>query len=307
MTPSSTQQPRYRLTLGPKVIVGADLTKKNIIKKQKATGQTQPRKTRKPAMPCFSRRSRNNLIKLLNGLSEMPDFLLTLSYPDGVSTDPKVWKADLDRLNRRLKYQFPESWWIWRIEPMGKTGKPHYHLVGSTGQRIDALDLWRWLQKRWCKIVRLDPKKDEFATDVKEVQNDSGKLERYICKEETGPYKEYLEGWTNLTNRWGKMNAAKIPLAPLYDYELGQETLDDIKDMVLLSVQRQIDALEERLAAMTSTTPHKDRIAIKNAIKGKKAYMYRIRFTGDFFSILDPEHMKLIKMFLDDRKENGLL
>lgn len=298
---------KYRLTLGPRIIVGADLTKKNLIKRtRKATQASRPRR-RDVKEPSFSRRSRNNLIKLLNGLSEMPDFLLTLSYPDGVSIDPKNWKYGLDLLNRRLKYHFPDSWWVWRIEPQGQTGKPHYHVVGSTGSPCNAYDLWKWLQKQWCKIVKLNPKTDQFATDVKEVKGDSGKLERYISKRETGPYGQYREGWLKLTNRWGKLNGAKIPVADLDEYEVGQDALDEVKDMVLGSIKAQITELETRLTGMTSITPHKDRITIEKAIKGKKDYVYRIRFTGDFFSILDPDHIRLVKSFLDDRKANGLL
>ncbi|MBU1229490.1 MAG: inovirus Gp2 family protein [Proteobacteria bacterium] len=297
----------YQITLGPKIIVGADLTKKNILRKAKATAQPRQPKTRKPPEPCFSDRSRNNLIKALNGLSELPEVLLTLSYPDGVGTDSKQWKADLDRLNRRLKYQFPESWWIWRIEPQGQSGKPHYHIVGSTGQRTDPYDLWKWLQERWCRIVGMDPKKDQFATNVKEIKGDSGKLDRYISAPETGPYMEYREGWLTLTNRWGKMNRENIPVAALTPYRLGQETMDEVKGMVLASVQSQIGELEDKLGTMTNTTAHRDRITLKKAIKGKKDYMYRIRFRGDFFSILAPEHIELIHKVLEHRKANGTL
>jgi|GEM_PF-3011813 len=297
----------YRLTLGPRIIVGADLAKKNLLKKAKSAAQARQPKARTSAEPSFSRRSRNNLIKALNGLAELPDFLLTLSYRDGVNTDPKQWKTDLDRLNRRLKYQFPESWWIWRIEPQGQTGKPHYHIVGSTGQRTDPHDLWKWLQERWCRIVGMAPKKDQFATNVKEIKGDSGKLERYISAPETGPYMEYREAWLNLTNRWGKMNGANIPLAALTSYEVGQETLGDIKDMVLGSIRTQIGELEGKLAAMTDTTAYRDRITLERAIKGKKNYIYRIRFTGDFFSILAPEHIELILKVLEHRKANGTL
>ncbi len=297
----------YQLTLGPKIIVGADLTKKNILKKAKATTLPRQPKTGKPTEPHFSRRSRNNLIKALNGLAELPDFLLTLSYPDGVGTDPKQWKADLDRLNRRLKYQFPESWWIWRIEPQGQSGKPHYHIVGSTGQRMDPYDLWKWLQERWCIIVRLDPKKDQFATDVKEIKGDNGKLERYVSVPEAGPYMGYREGWLKLTNRWGKMNGVNIPVAPLTSYRVCQTTLDEAKEVVFASVQSQIGELEIKLRSMTDTTAYRDRITLEKAIKGKKDYMYRIRFTGDFFSILAPEHIELIRMVLEHRKANGTL
>lgn len=306
-TPNQIELFMYLLTLGPKIIVGADLDKKNLANKNKVKHQPQQPAKPKTKKPIFSRRSRNNLIKVLNGLSEMPDFLMTLSYPDSIGETPKEWKNDLDLLRRRLKYQYPQSWWVWRIEPQGKTGKPHYHIVGSTGEQTDQHELWQWLQQRWCKIVGLDPKQDQFATDVKEVEEDSGKLERYICKPETGPYNDYWDGWLKLTNRWGKINANNIPMADTTSFKVGQETLDDIKDMVLASIESQIRELEDKLGAMTLTTSHRDRHTIEKAIKGKKDYMYRIRFTGDFFGLLAPDHMKLIRMYLEDRKAKGKL
>jgi len=303
----SSTSDKYRLTLGSKIISGADLTKKNLVKAPSDKKKDKAKLPPKEKKPSFSRNSRNNLIKAINSLSELPEFLITLSYPDGVSKDPKAWKRDLDRLNRRLKYQFPKSWWIWRIEPQTKSGKPHFHILGSTADSIKKIDFRQWLHPKWCKLVGLDPEEARAATRIQKVSGNEGKLERYFCKPERDTYKGYREGWTKLTNRWGKMNGANIPSVKLDTFEVDKTTLDEVKKLVLGSIQMQINVLQEEYDAMTNFTPHRDRHDMEKSIAAKKKHMYNIRFTGDFFSILDSEHISLIRQALESKHQTNTL
>ncbi|BCS87133.1 rolling circle replication-associated protein [Pseudodesulfovibrio sediminis] len=308
MTPmTSSTSGGFRLSLSKRIIGGADLTKKSLRKKPSTS--TTPKKTATPKTktPTFSRRSRNNLIKAVNSLSELPQYFVTLSYPDGVSDDPKAWKSDLDNLNRRLRHHYPESWWMWRIEPQSKTGKPHYHIVGSTNVTMERIEFWRWLHDKWCKIVGLDPKKAQFATRVNRVKDGEGRLERYFCKVEGSSYGAYRQGWTDLTNRWGKVNAVKIPFEDLDTYEVGPVTLEKVKELVLGSIQTQVGELQDKLDGMGQFTAYKDRHKMERVIRNKKQHMYDIRYTGDFFSILDPDHINLIRQTLRDRRKAGTI
>ncbi|MGL1862676.1 MAG: hypothetical protein OCC46_09155 [Pseudodesulfovibrio sp.] len=302
-----SQSGKFRITLGSKIISGADLTKKNLVKspsdKRKSKTDSPPKKKQ----PSFSRNSRNNLIKAINSLTELPEFLITLSYPDGVSSDPKEWKKDLNNLARRLKHRYPDSWWIWRIEPQTKTGKPHYHIIGSTADSITKDNFRQWLAPKWCKLVGLDPKEAKFTTRIQEVSGDEGKLERYFSKPERKTYKGYLEGWTKLTNRWGKVNKANIPSVDLDEFEVDQATMDETKELVLGSIQTQIDVLQKEYDSMSNFTPHRERQTIEKSIKAKKKHMYNIRFTGDFFSILDVEHIDLIRQTLEGKRKANIL
>ena len=58
-------------------------------------------------------------------------------------------------------------------------------------------------------------------------------------------------------------------MADTVTFEVEQNTLDDIKDMVLASIESQIRELEAKLRAMTSTTPSSDRRTIEKSIRGK--------------------------------------
>lgn len=305
-TKSSTSG-SFRLSLSRRIIGGADLNKKNLKKRPSTTKTTKKQSTPKTKNPHFSPRSRNNLIKAINSLSELPQYFVTLSYPDGVNDDCKEWKRTLNNLTRDLRRQYPDSWWMWRIEPQSKTGKPHYHIVGSTNVTIERIEFWRWLHDKWCKVVGLDPKKAQFATRVNRVKGDEGRLERYFCKVEGSSYGKYREGWTNLKNRWGKMNKDNIPFEDLDVFEVGPVTLEKVKELVLGSIQNQVNTLKAKLDAMGQFTAYKDRYKLERAIKNKQQHKYDIRYTGDFFSILEPDHIDLIRQTLQDRRKAGTL
>ena len=55
--------------------------------------------------------------------------MLTLTYPKKYSSDPAVWKKNLDDfLEHHFKPDFPNAFIIWKLEPQ-RRGAPHYHLL----------------------------------------------------------------------------------------------------------------------------------------------------------------------------------
>ena len=55
--------------------------------------------------------------------------MLTLTYPKKYSSDPAVWKKNLDDfLEHHFKLDFPNAFIIWKLEPQ-RRGAPHYHLL----------------------------------------------------------------------------------------------------------------------------------------------------------------------------------
>ena len=55
--------------------------------------------------------------------------MLTLTYPKKYSSDPAVWKENLDDfLEHHFKPHFPNTFIIWKLEPQ-RRGAPHYHLL----------------------------------------------------------------------------------------------------------------------------------------------------------------------------------
>ncbi|WP_207264425.1 hypothetical protein [Desulfovibrio sp. Huiquan2017] len=272
------------------------------------TTSTQPPTAPSKQMGGFKKRSRNKLIKAINDLTAQPELLVTLTYTDSVSEQPETWKRHLDNLRREMSRKHPQCWWVWRIEPQEQTGKPHFHLVGSLGDQTTCEDFWNWLHPTWCRVVGVDPKNAQFATTVKAISKDMEKLSRYMSKEESsGSYHGFREAWMKLTNRWGILGRNHAPLAPVIDYEVGPETLAGAKELVLGSIDSQMNALRDKLASSSPTTSFKDINKMKKSLSDKQELKNKITHLQDWFGILDADHVEAIKEYLEDRKAAGLL
>lgn len=91
----------------------------------------------------------------LFSLDQFPTSFLTLTYPRHFSADASEWKRHLDVFAKRMARKFPNSWWVWKLEPQ-KRGAPHYHLLGTFGvvRNRDSLRYFRkWVAETWAEIV----------------------------------------------------------------------------------------------------------------------------------------------------------
>lgn len=84
---------------------------------------------KRSAINGFSKQSRRRLLYKIAGIrrdAELPNFV-TLTYPNEFPTLARA-KRDLKVFLQRLKYKFPNSSGIWKLEPQER-GAPHYHCL----------------------------------------------------------------------------------------------------------------------------------------------------------------------------------
>lgn len=99
-------------------------------------GEGQPGK--RGVVKRFSEGSRRRLMRNLarTKVEEVP-IMVTLTYPDDFPGNPREWKADLDRFQKRLVREHPKACGFWKlelkrrqsgVESVGKVA-PHFHLL----------------------------------------------------------------------------------------------------------------------------------------------------------------------------------
>lgn len=154
----------------------------------------------------FSSSSRRRLLYKLNeaDLQLSDNFrFITLTYPKKYPTEGKVYKRDLDVFIKRLKAQFGEVEYIWKLEAQ-KRGAPHYHCIVFFKDLPNLIFLKKWTSQNWYEVVHRNlPEKDEkhlrAGTNVKLIQN-ARHLVYYVSK-----YLSKTDG-TELVNQgrfWG--------------------------------------------------------------------------------------------------------
>lgn len=307
MTPPNSPSPNSLiLRLGFRSITGITPRKRGTTNKKSQKTPSQPGTQKKSS--GFKKKSRNNLIKVINDLTVQPELMLTLTYTDDVSHDPETWQRHLDNLRRTISRKFPQSWWVWRVEPQEQTGKPHYHIVGSLGDTMSSDDFWHWLHPHWCRIIGVDPKDAQFSTRVKAITTDMEKLSRYMTKhEDSNDYHGFGPAWEKLKYRWGIHGRNHVPLPPVAEYKASSETVAEAKELILGSIETQMNALREKLSNATATTSRKDIHKMKQSISDKQALKNKITHLQDWFGILDADHVEAIREYLEGRKKAGLL
>ena len=120
-------------------------------------------------------------------------------------------------------------------------------------------------------------------------------------------YHGFRPSWEKLTNRSGKLGKTHLPLPVPDDYKVSPETLAEAKELVLSSIEAQMNALREKLSKATSTTSYEDIHKMKQSITRKQALKNKITHLPDWFGILEADHVQAIREYLNDRKKAGLL
>jgi len=161
----------------------------------------------------FSKRSRSRLMRTLAKISKqvMPLFI-TLTYPAEYPENYEVYKADLDKFFKRLRYRFPEFACIWKLE-FQQRGAPHYHLL-VWGLSIHCKQL---ISKLWYEVVGSgDEKHLKAGTQVQKIRSWRGVMSyasKYMGKLETG--EQGLSG-----RFWGVSGRGAIPWSAIEKYEV---------------------------------------------------------------------------------------
>lgn len=104
----------------------------------------------------FSDNSRRRLIQKMAqwNLTGLFLYFVTLTYPRLYTTDPKIWKRDLDVLTKRLKRKYPEMvGGCWKLE-FQQRGAPHYHAIIAVNGSCRNLTMFRMqIAEMWAEIV----------------------------------------------------------------------------------------------------------------------------------------------------------
>lgn len=110
----------------------------------------QKRDWKRGIIKGFSTASRRRLMRMMGKIdkSEKPQFL-TLTYPAEWPESPEVWKEQLIKFLKRMKYRFPEFSAIWKLE-FQKRGAPHFHLLVWG---LPTSGMQKFVSYHWYKVV----------------------------------------------------------------------------------------------------------------------------------------------------------
>jgi len=142
---------------------------------------------------------------------KLPLFI-TLTYPSEFPVDSEIYKADLDKFFKRLKYRFPEFACIWKLE-FQQRGAPHYHLL-VWGLSIHCRELISLL---WFQVVGSgDIKHLKAGTQVQKIRSWRGVMSyasKYMGKLETG-----VSGQSG--RFWGVSGRGYIPWSAIEEFKV---------------------------------------------------------------------------------------
>lgn len=165
----------------------------------------------------FSRRSRSRLMRKLAKIdkTELPLFI-TLTYPDEFPTDSEIYKSDLEKFAKRMKYRFPKYADFWKLE-FQKRGAPHFHLL------VWGIPKWHMKQLisyLWYKVVGSgDEKHLKAGTNVQRIRSWRGVMSyaaKYMTKLEAG----HAEGCGRF---WGVHGSNCIPWSDVLEFDITEE------------------------------------------------------------------------------------
>ena len=179
------------------------------------------------------------MLRRIFSLSRYPSLLITLTYPKIYPADSAEWKRHLDNLFRTLRRDYPQAWFIWKLEPQ-KRGAPHYHLIGDLGVEMNIHLLRKYLSLTWYRICGTgDPKHLKAGIQADYISDSLGKMKAYVCKyvgkSDTG--NNYPE-WALPGRFWGIHGREHMPPVLVSIVNVSQEDYHRIKRLIRKWLQR---------------------------------------------------------------------
>ena len=164
--------------------------------------------------------SRARLMAKILAWHDVPNVMLTLTYPDEPADDPK---CDLKNFKARLARAYPSVSGIWRMETVPrKSGAlrgvfmPHFHLVLHLPDGVNYESFKKSIAQMWTSVCRRDfwstrsvQLHARRGTDCQRIYSPQGALNyasKYITKEDKAEPLEAGRSWGLI----GKPNMTRI-------------------------------------------------------------------------------------------------
>ena len=135
----------------------------------------------------FSRGSRRRMIQKASSFGDRKPIFGTNGYDNPI---PSIKEAKIHnkRFLKKLHYDFPGHWVIWRME-FDKNGRIHFHyLVYSTKGKTFISH--QWWKRNWRHVTG----RDTLRPEVKGMRSHRGGIyyaTKYLCKEDQEGFEKY--------------------------------------------------------------------------------------------------------------------
>lgn len=189
-----------------------DATGFNVLHRYKEENEPPTRKAND--ITTFTKKSRLNMLKKLNKVdfnNGKQPYFITLTYPGRYPTDSKQYKSDLDVFIKRMKREFGELAYLWRLEAQ-KRGAPHYHFIIYFEKEFKKEYLKHWVSQNWFEVVQRswlikDERHLRAGTNVKSINGIRQAMcyvSKYMTKDQDDGLKDQGRYWAASQN-WGDL------------------------------------------------------------------------------------------------------
>lgn len=149
-----------------------------------------------------------NKVDFKNGRNPL---FVTLTYPGRYPTERERYKRDIDVFIKRMKREFGDIAYMWRLEAQ-KRGAPHYHMIVYTPKPKKMEYTKLWISYAWYEIVQQgwEVKMEEHlrvGTNVKVIDSmrkATVYVSKYMSKEQEDKLKDQGRYWATSRN-WGDL------------------------------------------------------------------------------------------------------
>ena len=183
-----------------------------VVKEDKLEQDPKPRDkvVKRGKVRGFSRKSRKNLLRLVNEL-EPSDcyYFVTLTYRQWEDDNAKLWHYQLKRIFEGLRFSYPTSSGVWRLE-FQKRKAPHFHILLHVPQKPEASDLRERIKTLWCRILGQSSWAfKKHSVDCKHVGSDYKSCALYSAIYSAKDANDRPD--INTGRQWGKYNEKHLP------------------------------------------------------------------------------------------------
>lgn len=165
---------------------------------------------RRGEVKTFSRSSRRRMIKTVSSFGKRKPVFVTLSYNNPMPTCEEA-KYHNKIFMKRILYQYPDYWILWRLEFQPLSGRPHFHyLIYSKGQSV-------FIPKHIIKkYARAATGRGALETRIEGLYSHRGGMyycTKYLAKEDEEGFEKYKKHHPNtkIGRFWGVQGRSRIP------------------------------------------------------------------------------------------------